>query len=221
MGNADVTRESNYDVFKKDALRRLLTYDQEKISRRLGLDCDETYIYITFLGREYRIHRQEPLMEYKNDLPGENAGDAWIEADSNAVMTICDLLCHTDKPIELSGTFTTLDSLNRVKAGTSGVLGNGFYQKRAEYYDRHLPQLKRAFEALGSIAEGKGDASYTVPVFGPVSLRISFYQSDDEFPAQLTFFYDQNICEYMFYETLWYLNLLVTDRLNELIQTGV
>ncbi len=219
MDTSENIRESNYDVFKKDALRRFLTYDQDKLIRRLTLKSDEKYIYIPFFGREYRMNRQEPEAEYRDIYPGADPGADWKEANSNAVLTLCDLLCHTDEPISLSGTYLTLEGLNRVKGGNGGVLGNGFYQKTAEYFDLHLGGLKRACEVLGGIPAGKGDAAYCLPLFGSFSMQLSYYQSDDEFPAQLTFFYDQNICNYLFYETLWYLNNLILDMLKELIDS--
>lgn len=230
-------KESNYDKFKRDALVRFLTYDQEPLIRRLHLDADDTWIYISFCGRQYRLHRSLPLMERKalgiTSMEQRDQGTVsaeqgsgetlslpeceWQEADCNAVLTICDLLCHTTEPIQLSGSFTTLEGLNRVKGGTVSTLGDGFYRSTEACFDKHLQELKKACESLGGVPAGKGDAAYRIPLFGSIALQISFYESDDEFPAQLTFFLDQKICSYLFYETLWYLILLVMDELKRRI----
>ncbi len=237
-------KESNYDKFKKDALVRFLTYDQESLIRRLNLQADENWIYVPFCGREYRISRREPVMEYRtmynaamdtvnpaaavqtksdeygrnSDTPAADQCICWKEAESNGVLTICDLLCHTEEPIQLSGTYTTLEGLNRVKGGNASVLGDGYHSHYAEYFNQHVQELRSACEKLGAVPMGKGDAAYRIPLFGSVALQISFYEEDDEFPAQLTFFMDQEICSYLFYETLWYMINLVMDILKEIME---
>ncbi|MCQ2510832.1 MAG: DUF3786 domain-containing protein [Lachnospiraceae bacterium] len=220
---AETKKGSNYDIFKMDALKRFLTYEQAPLIRRLNLDADERYIYITFCGRYYRIGRTEPLMEYRNvwqaDGSSCDAADAWKEADANAVLTICDLLCHTEEPVLVSGTFTTLEGLNRVKAGSGTILGEGFYGKTERFFNDHVRELAAACEVLGGVPMGKGDVAYRIPLFGSLALQISFYEADDEFPAKLTFFLDKDICKYLFYETLWYMIGFVMDTLKEIIES--
>lgn len=213
---ADQERISNYDKFKMDALARFLTYDQEKLIQRLNLQADEEYIYVPFCGRDYRIGRQSPSMEYVSSFPGKCC--LWKEANSNAVLTICDLLCHTADPIFLSGTVTTLEGLNRVKGGSTTILGDGFYGNVEKFFDGKTSELAKVCEMLEGVPMGKGDVAYKIPLFENISLQISFYESDDEFPAKLTFFLDQDICKYLFYETLWYMIILVMEVLMELME---
>lgn len=251
---AETKKGSNYDIFKMDALKRFLTYEQAPLIRRLNLDADEQYIYITFCGRYYRIGRTEPLMEYRNVWQADGSccdaadqrkldadagkeadtgketdagkeadawkeADTWKEADANAVLTICDLLCHTEEPVLVSGTFTTLEGLNRVKAGSGTILGEGFYGKTELFFNDHVRELAAACEVLGGVPMGKGDVAYRIPLFGSLALQISFYEADDEFPAKLTFFLDKDICKYLFYETLWYMIGFVMDTLKEIIES--
>lgn len=217
MGNSPEARESNYDKFKNDALVRFLTYEQEPLISRLKLKADETYIYVTFCSREYRIHRQEPLMEYRN-LYGNR--ENWTEANANAVLTILDLLCHTEKAVELSGNYTTLEGLNRVQAGTaSRTLGDGFFSERIRFFNNHVEEVKKACETLGGVSMGKGDIAYRIPLFGAIALQFSFYEEDDEFPAQLTYFMDEKICDFLFYETLWYMVNLVMEQIEEIVDS--
>ncbi|MDO4491071.1 MAG: DUF3786 domain-containing protein [Lachnospiraceae bacterium] len=202
-------QESNYDKFKRDALVRFLTYDQDALIRRLGLEADEEYIYITFCQKQYRLHRGQPLMEIKHPC-------SWLEADSNAVLTICDLLCHTPDPIRLSGNYTSLESLNRVKGGTTSTqLGDGFFGKGVKLFDGACEDLAAACRSLGGVPMGKGDVAFRIPLFGNIALQLSFYESDDEFPAQLTVFLDSDICNYLFFETLWYMVGMVLETITE------
>lgn len=228
MANTEKTpskKGSNYDIFKMDALKRFLTYDQKQLIHRLNLDADDNFIYVQFGGRLYRIGRHAALMEWQPlsanmsvtgspDLP-------WHEADSNAVLTICDLLCHTEDPFVLSGTFTTLEGLNRVKAGSGKTLGDSFFARTENELDGHVKELAAACEALGGVPMGKGDVAYRIPLFGPLALQISFYESDDEFPAKLTFFLDQDICKFLFFETLWYMIGLMMGILKEEMEAQI
>lgn len=188
----------NYEIFRMQALQRFLTFDQAPLIRRLNLTFDDQWIYIPYLGTQYRLHRTEPAMDRQTDTD-------WFPASCNETLTICDLLCHTTEPICLSGQYCSLESLNRVKGGTaSATLGRGFYQKTADFFDGKEALLKKACEFYGGTPGGKGDVAYTIPLSSGIGVHISYYGSDDEFPAQLSLFFDRDICQYLHYETLYY-----------------
>ena len=205
--------ESNYDIFKRNALKRFLTFNHNKIISRLNLDADDDYIYITFFKKLYRIGIQNPVMDYQN--PNDNS---WYEADCNAVMTICDLLCHSEEPIVLSGELSTLQGLSTLKSSsTSSTLGDGLFGQREQFINDHIKEMAVACEAMGGVPVGKGDLAYSLPLFGDIRLQFSFYEADDEFPATLTFFLDSYICKFMHYESLWYMIGLVLQDLTDYI----
>lgn len=206
---------SNYEIFKQQALKRILTFDQEQIIERLSLASDENYIYVKFFGRLYRLNRQNPEMERS-----DQNRMIWQDASPNEVLTIGDLFCHTPDPIRLSGTFMSLQSLNRVKSGTTQTtLASGMFEKTAQIFDQKMEQLQKACEQLGGIPAGKGDVAYEFPLFEQIHVRFSFYGSDDEFDPQITMLFDSEICNYLFYETLYYVVGIVTDRLVELVSS--
>ena len=226
-------RTNNYDIFKQDALKRFLTYDQETVTRRLNLPLDEQYIYVPFGSHLYRIHRGLPLMERSADLLVYEKGclvpssaeacreaETWQEADSNEVLSICDLLCHTTEPVHLAGRYQTLRSLNRVMGGTVSTLGSGFFGNTERFWDGRDRELAAACRALGGIPKGKGDVAYEIPIFEDIALLLQFYDSDDEFPPQLTFFLDEKICDYFFYETTWYLVSLITEQITQRVRAS-
>lgn len=202
--------KSNYDIFKANALKKFLEYDHDKIVNRLNLNSDENYIYIEFFNKLYRVGRHKPVMEH------QNKNNNWCESDCNAVLTICDLLCHTEDPIQLSGELNTLQGLNTVhSSSTSGSLGDSFFSEKENFFNEHLHEIAIACEAMGGIPAGKGDLAYSLPLYGDIRLQFSFYKADDEFPATLTFYFDTDICKYLFYETLWYLIILVLEELTK------
>lgn len=189
---------SNYDVMKRNGAERFLTYDAKRIIDRLGLRTDETYLYMDFVSRTYRIRLATGMCE----RDAMNGG--FEEAGFNEAMTIYDLLCHTEDPIRLSGEMIPMESLSTVQNAVS-YAGEGSFRQLERKLDGHEAALAAACEALGGVRQGKGDVSYCIPVFGPVSLQISFWSADEDFPASLKVYCDRDLTRYMYYETLWYL----------------
>ena len=58
--------------------------------------------------------------------------------------------------------------------------------------------------ALGGHPIAGGDEAYAVEVMDGLEIGILFWHSDDEFPAQLRFFWDENALMYIRYETMHY-----------------
>jgi hypothetical protein len=218
--------ESNYEVFKQDALKRFLTYNQELIIQRLGLKADDAYIYIEYCKCIYRLGRKMPSLERNNlIIMNENndysAPDSWKETDYNEALTLCDLLCHTDEPIHLSENYVPLQSLNTVQGGsTQSTLGKGLLKSTEQFFDGKDKILRSACESLGGIATGKGDVAYEIPLFESIHARFSFYDSDEEFEAKATIMFPSDICNYLYFETLWYASVIMLDRLKELISAN-
>ena len=225
--------ESNYEKTKRDARQRFTGYDQERIIKRLALESDASFIYLNFIGQHVRIRRDDGLMEKEADTgkavetdehgnrskistPDENRN--WMQTNFEEALTIYDLLCHTAKPVQLSGDFTTLEGLNRVVGGSSNTsLGNGFFLETELFFDGKDLAFSKACTTLGGTPAGKGDVSFRIPLWGPIDIQLSFYDSDDEFPAKLTILFDSKICDYLFYETLWYASCCVLKRVRELM----
>ncbi|MCD8076019.1 MAG: DUF3786 domain-containing protein [Lachnospiraceae bacterium] len=202
---------SNYNTTRDNAERRFLNYDQENMIEKFHLKYDEQYLYIEFVGRDYRINRSSGRTEWTMDgfLHVEHAG-------FNEVLAICDVLCDSKKGCHLSGRFVKVNDLK----GTvrSSGLGNDMYGKYAEYFDRRLPELRKACEILGGEKQKIGDVSYLLHPFSFLPLMLQFWESDDEFSASLKFMWDENTLEFLRYETTYYVLGHVLERLKELME---
>lgn len=205
-------RHSNYEVMKRDALERFLTYDQSKILKRLQLESDDTFLYIDFCGYAYRVGRRHPLIERRTE-------GGWQEAGFEEVLSLCDLMCHTDKPIVLDDDFVSLKSLNRVQGGNmKTTLASGMFRSAEKQFDGKDESLSAACETLGGIRVGKGDVAYEIPLTPEVHCRIAFYDSDDEFAASLTVLFPRRICDFLHYETLYYVTGFMLTTIMENIR---
>jgi hypothetical protein len=93
------------------------------------------------------------------------------------------------------------------------------FQGTLDRYDHRLPELKAACEALGGRPVLRGDVSYEIPLFPFLSVVFQFWESDEEFPTSLQFLWDEQILDYMHYETTFYVASHILDRLREIGHT--
>lgn len=199
-------RVSNYEITKRRVQKEFLKYDQEEMIRKFSLKADANYLYLKMLNRSYRISRMTGLAEWSED-----DFQSCTEADFNEAMTLYDLLCDSKPHCRASGKFVNLGSLSSLQSG-SKKLGDGLF-KDAELFDHKEAMLRVACEKMGGILGGKGDVSYDLPLFEFLPCRIQFWSSDEEFPASFQVFFDENVLDFIRYETVWYAVMYLWDRL--------
>ena len=77
-------KKTNYDKTREDAEQHFLAYDQEKMIRKFSLKADEKYLYLRFVGRDYRISRKNGRIEWNREEIGKDyfepaqAGLSWM-----------------------------------------------------------------------------------------------------------------------------------------------
>lgn len=203
-------RGSNYEIAKVQAQKMFLNYDQEKVIKKLNLLHDESYIYFSFVSKQYRISRKTGEIVWSDD-----DFVSCHEADFNEVLTIFDIICYSKEDAHIRGIFVNMKSLSSIQGSSSALVGGGLFQKYSECFDHKEEALCVACERLNGVKAMKGDVAYILPLFEiakvnsdctkeVMSMKIQFWNSDDEFPASLELFLDKNILEYMRYETVWY-----------------
>ena len=99
---------------------RFLQYNQEQMTEKFQLPCDENYIYVTFVSSLYRINRQTGEIQVQ-----EPERKDWGKTDYNEAMSIYDVLCDSKPDCHLSGRFVSLNSLKGT-VFSSGTVGNIF-----------------------------------------------------------------------------------------------
>ena len=189
---------SNYEITKKRVEAEFSGYDHEKIAKKLDLKIDKDYVYIIFLGSEYRVNRISGLTE-KITSP-----NTFEEADFNTVLTIYDILCDSKEGASPSGEYTFINNLSKVQNAAS-YAGEGFFKQHEDYFAQHMDRLEKNCLRIGGIPFGKGDISYKIPVFKDLCIVVAFWEADEDFPPQLQIKPDTNTLDYMRYETIWYM----------------
>ena len=202
-------KTSNYEITKHRVQGDFLKYDQEKMIQKFSLKHDEQYLYINFIGHFYRINRQTGLLEWSED-----GFVTCVEGDFNEALTIYDLLCDSKENCRASGDFINLQSLSALQS-SSKKLGDGLFHGKDQIFDHKEKLLCKICENLGGKKAGKGDVAYEIPWFDYVCCRIQFWNSDEDFDAQMQIFMDKNILDFIRYETVWYAVGHLMRRLTE------
>ena len=180
-------RISNYETTKRRVQGEFLKYDQEKMIRKFALRFDENFLYINFIGHLYRINRHSGLIEWSED-----DFETCVEGDFNEALTIYDLLCDSKEGCQASGDFINLRSLSSIQ-GSAKSLGDGLFHGKDKVFDHKEDFLSKICEKLGGKKAGKGDVAYEIPLFDFLKCRIQFWNSDEDFDAQLQILMDKNI----------------------------
>ena len=184
----------NYLIQMQNAQKFFLTYDQQKLIRKFGLKNDADYLYMTMYGSPYRLCRHSGNLE--------KFQDGWVDANTfGEVMTLLDILCDSREDRFLTGKWMSTQMFG--KYFHSGLLEPEF-DALADSFDKNPGSLQKACQALGGHSIAGGDEAYAVEVMDGLEIGIFFWHADDEFPAQIRFFWDENALMYIRYETMHY-----------------
>ena len=197
-------RVNNYHIQASQAKARFLTYDQQKLIRKFGLDFDDQYIYVNLLCKRYRIQRTTGNMEFQ-------AGESWNSGNSyNEVMTLLDLLCDSRDDRRCTGKLSSMASFGRIFYRSS-------YDDKpdptAQWIQENLEPFRGACSRLGRPIPG-GDFGYAFELFDGLQMGLHFWEGDDEFAPRLRFLWDENALQYLRFETMH----MATDLLIKFIK---
>ena len=198
----------NYLLSRDRAQQYFLNFDQEMLVKIWKLRHDGSTLFVPFFGREYAVCRKT----------GRVFREDGSEAGFEETLSIFDLLCHEGSSKTLSGRWAPVNSLDGMGA-TAGV-GTAFHTGISAVFDKDPAAFRAACEALGGIPVRMGDIGYQFPVFGPLSVILKFYHSDEDFPASCTLLWDANTLQFLFYETTFYIAGFLLHTLAGAMQPG-
>lgn len=203
---------SNYEIMRNQMRREFVKYDQDRMIRKFSLRNDESYIYIVFLFREYRIDRITGVVEWSED-----GFSTSIEADYNESMTIYDVLCYSKDDCCLSGNYCPVNMLK----GTvkSSNVGSNMFQKSADGFNGKLKELETVCGIWGEKLDLNGDVAAKLYPFSFLPVIIQYWEADEEFPANLKFMFDENILDYMHFETIFFMMGHIVKRIQDMMET--
>ena len=184
----------NYKIQMQNAQKYFLRYDQEKLIRKFRLKNDENYLYVTMFSCPYRLSRHTGALERFHST--------WEDANTfGEVMTLLDILCDSREDRFLTGKWVSTQHFG--KHIHTGLL-EPEKDPLATSFDKTPGSFAKACKALGGHPIPGGDEAYAVELMDGLEIGILFWHSDEEFPAQLRFYWDENAIMYLKYETMHY-----------------
>ena len=184
----------NYQIQLKNAQKYFLTYDQKKLIRKFRLRADEAFLYPTMFCTPYRLSRHTGKLE--------RFTESWEDANTfGEVMTLLDILCDSKDDRFLTGRWVSTQHFG--KHIHTGLL-EPEYDALADTFDKTSGSFRKACLALGGHPVKGGDEAYAIEVMDGLEIGIFFWHADEEFPAQLRFYWDENALMYIRYETMHY-----------------
>ncbi len=178
-----------------------LKYDQNKLIPKYGLKSDRDYLYLKYIGTEYRISRADGAVEYRKEEKWQTCREYSI------VMTIYDLLCYSGEEAlpPLTGEWQPVGGF--VRTGSSPSTGV-FTEKYEKAFSGKVEEVKQACISLGGKLQERlagADLTFKMPVMSDFSVLFQFWDGDEEFPPKILLLWDKVSMSYLHFETTYYL----------------
>lgn len=204
-------RPSNYDIMRDRMELEFAKYDQMEMIRKFSLRHDKDFLYLRFVGREYRINRTCGRTEWYSDAEGN-----FIHAGYNESMTIFDVLAWSKPGCHLTGRFVPAGDLPGTTKSASAE-GN-LFSRQSKIFAGRSESLLEACRKLGGIPGTVGDVSSIISVFDFLPVMLQFWDADEEFDAVLKFMWDYNTTDFMHFETIAFATMHLIGRLKEIVE---
>lgn len=204
-------RTNNYLIQARQAQDRFLTYDQERLIRKLKLKNDRDYLYVTMFHQPYRLSRTTGDLE-------RQAKGVWVDANTHEeVMTLLDLICDSREARYVSGRWKNMLSFGMMFH--QNLLENE-QDPWAEKFQDDQEGFRNACQALGGRPLPNGDVAYAIEVFDGLEIALQLWLGDEEFPPNLRYLWDENATMYIRYETMYYARNLLLHLLAGIMEKG-
>ena len=216
-----VNLKSNYAIQSKNAKVKFIEFDHMELAKKFDLEYDNDYLYIYFVGAKYRLGMKSGVIQrIEENLEDNNL--KYIDAEYNEVMSILDLFDYSkDMPkehLKLSGNFVSPKDLKGVVNG--GFVGGGskIFSKYADKFSQNIEKLEKACEKLGGKKINSGDVGYIIDIFKCLPFMFVFYDRDSDFESEIKIFWDENVLNYVHYETTYFMIIYLFDKICELME---
>ena len=196
---------NNYEKMQEAARLRFLQYDPERLGSKPGVTNREDFLETCFLGELCRISKTTGHIFFPSR--GESA-------DFSESLCVYDWLCDRREDAVAANRFCMVHSLPGIVVSGSGLTMN------CDSAAHVIAQNKQAFLALCDTMGGKSadgaDFAVIINAFPDLPVLMKFYDADEEFPASLSLLWDENVLQFLRYETVYYLAGCLLRRLKTL-----
>ena len=132
-------------------------------------------------------------------------------ASFEEALSVYDWLCDRRDGAAAKGAYCPVGSLPGVFVGGKG-LGMEL-PKLARRIHEAPDAFANAARAMGAEQLPLGDLGFRFEIFPGLSVCLKFYFGDEDFPPKLTLLWDENILQFVRYETVYYIAGCLSQRL--------
>lgn len=187
-------RESNYVKVMERWRQDFLTWDQEALCRKVGIDTyDGEAIRLDYFGIPHEIDRRTGRISCPG-RPGHEPG-------FDETLAIYNFLYYAEEGAANSGEWVHFRDVK-----SAGVFEGAFERQVlgpfAAYFAGRPEAFREAGERLGYAPLNYGDGAFQVPAFFCIPLRVIFWDGDEEFPAKVNILFDKNITSFIHPESV-------------------
>lgn len=200
------TKPDNYQIMAQQAQQLFLTYDQSAIIEKSPVSFDDGYLYLPVLDQTCRIDRKSGELCWS--APDGSFVPSNIPSDR---LTVFDYLCDAKKDRTLSGSWQAMANFGHLFH--TGLLEDAHPTVLEQTIDLHPDLFHAACQKLHGTPFPNCDIGYKISFFPDMPMVLQFWHSDEEFPAQLRYFWDKNALSYLRYETMYYAVGILQNRL--------
>ena len=198
----DSDKPDVYEKVYEELLERLAAVDLAAAARTLDLECREGAALVRFFNRDYLVSSRGVLLA--------DGGQAFI---SHRIV-LAWYLIHAGRG-ETSGRFVPYRELSG-GADFARSLSQTVEDRIARVFGGRLDDLRAAADDLGAEPariESRPDLALVIPALPKVPLMFTFYDADDEFPAEVKVFYDLTAPNFLDLECLAAMGVILVKEL--------
>lgn len=184
-----------YELLYESLKPRLAGCDLENCAARAGLPAPlEGVIHLDFLGRPYRISRK-----------GVEKGDGRPDNINSRSLLIHYLLSEGEA--ELSGDFVTMAQLTGM-VPSRNQHDNFFAKKVVSVFadgPRKLAEAAGLLKGRPEECPRPGEHHWFFQLLPKIPFKLFYYEADEEYPADIKYFFDRSAIKILEYECLAFL----------------
>lgn len=183
----------NYSAVREHWRQRFLQMDHESLAERFHLKIDAQRLYLIYFSHPYAIDRCTGIIT-RLDKPDAPIG---FNLEMNFFNMFHYAVAH---PIP-SGKLVPFRGVKRVYPFEAAYMKTIIHPFEAKFAGR-IDDLRAALKALRAHPIPQGDAGGELEIYPGLRLAVTFWDADDEFPAQANMLFDSNITDFMHEENV-------------------
>ena len=183
----------NYENVRAEWRQRFLKMDHESLAERFHLRMDDGNLYLTYFSRPCAIDRRTGIIT-RLDKPDAEIG-------FNQEMNFFNMFHYAVEHPVPSGKLVPFRNVKRVYPFEAAYMKTIIHPFERAFTGR-ATDLQRALETLHARPIPQGDAGGELEIFPGLRLAVTFWDADDEFPAQANMLFDSAITDFMHEENV-------------------